>query len=167
VIGRVDGNYGAAEIRKATPERKARIAQELLADPEVAREVVTPEVVEVAIRRDPRVADRALRAVAQTPEGKETTRSIKAHQARKEEVGPSKIGPLGVLPLFLEHAAYLRDVAEQTTVDGATSDAQPMLRLLGEHLIATGQLFVEAAKGNSTKFSEEELYAMLDEEKGR
>lgn len=71
VIGRVDANYGAAEIRKATPERKAEIARELLAEPEIADAVVadpktaqvtrdalgiSPEEVAAAIKRDPVVA---------------------------------------------------------------------------------------------------------------
>ena len=154
-IGRTDGDYGAAEVRKMPTERKAEIARELLEDERVADAVVeNPEAY--------RAVDRAVnRAFSRTDTGKEITRRGKAHEANAEEQGPTPASPLGLLPLFLEHAAVLRDAAERITITGATEEALPMLKALGEHLTATGRVFVTAAAGATTKVTDEELEAWL------
>jgi hypothetical protein len=141
-------------VRKASPERKKEIARELLADEAVAQAVV----------EHPETMRNVNRAASRTTEGRDLTQRGKAHEARAEEHGPALTTPLAILPLFLEHATVLREAAERITVNGATDEALPMLAKLGEHLAATGRLFISAAEGATTKITDADLDAWLSGE---
>jgi len=142
-------------VRNMPPERKAEIARELLADDDVAQAVVDhPETLRAVNR-----------AVSRTPEGRESTRNLKAAEARREEAPPTLYTPLSLLPLLLGHASPLREAIEDITVAGATDDGRRFLKLLGEDLAATAQLFIAASAGATTKVTDEELQAWIGSER--
>jgi hypothetical protein len=149
-----DAKAARTRIKYLPPDRKAEIARELLEDEEVAQAVV----------EHPETMRNVNRAASRTTEGRDLTQRGKAHEARAEEHGPALTTPLAILPLFLEHATVLREAAERITVNGATDEALPMLAKLGEHLAATGRLFISAAEGATTKITDADLDAWLSGE---
>jgi hypothetical protein len=125
-IGRVDGNYGQAEVRNLPPERKAEVARELLEDPEVASQVG---------------AGALAKAYAETEQSKETertqTRYRKEREAKQDaqqlHISPFTIsglihGILGELA-FLEDERYIRD---QYNLHLATLMAGSLREIAGE-----------------------------------
>lgn len=166
-------------IREMSPERAEAIKQVAkesgVSANTIAQVMNTPKAVVAAIKADPKIADaiaadpEADRAInlghSRTTVGKEITRNIKAREAREEEEGPAKVTSLAVMPLFLGPAPELRDFAERVTMNGATDEALPIIRLLGEYLTATGAQLITAAEGVSVKFTDDDLAAWLEGER--
>jgi len=139
-------------VRGMAPERKAEIARELLEDDEVAQAVV----------EHPETMRAVNQAVARTDTGKQIARDVKAHEAREEDTGPQPITPLQVLPMFLDHAAELREFIGRATVDGVTPEALPMIEGLAKHLIATGEQALAITAGAPVKVTDDDIQTWLN-----
>lgn len=141
-------------LNRMTPERKAEVARELLAEPEVADAVV----------EDHETVRNINQAHSRTETGRELTRSAKEYEAKKQETGPAPWTPATLLPLLLGHAYPLRDAAVRITEEGTTDDGRAFVKHLGEDLIATGNLLVAAAGGGTVTVSDDELQAWMNGE---
>jgi len=150
------GTRSAAEahraVRNMPPERKAEIVREALEDEDVAQAVV----------EHPETMRAVNRAVSRTDTGKQVAREVKAHEAREEETGPQPVTPLQVLPMFLDHAAELREFIGRATVDGVTADALPMIEGLAKHLIATGEQALAITAGAPVKVTDDDIQTWLN-----
>jgi len=147
-----DAVRARTEARRLPAEERASLARDLLDEPETAQ----------AFADDPEALRTVNRAVARTDTGRQVAREVKAHEAREEETGPQPITPLQVLPMFLDHAAELREFIGRATVDGVTADALPMIEGLAKHLIATGEQALAITAGAPVKVTDDDIQTWLN-----
>lgn len=147
-----DAVRARTDIQRLPPTEKAKLTRELLDEPATAQ----------AFADDPEALRTVNRAVARTDTGKQVARELKAHDAREEDTGPQPITPLQVLPMFLDHAAELREFIGRATVDGVTADALPMIEGLAKHLIATGEQALAITAGAPVKVTDDDIQTWLN-----